>query len=351
MRTGKVVPRDSPRLIYRGMRHIKLFEAFNSNNLPNFRVELVKPGMKSGLYLFTCVDGSWNSFFGVFDLDGLKRLEDSMNTECVFAELNDAINYGGKSKENEAFEAHTIVVINRVNSDDKYINLHYRGLDVPFFSESPVSNVTNPPPGLTVGEDGLSKENVLHGYSVTTSKSPLKVSPEEEDVKNYNIVINELNCVDHHWSDHQRTMDYEKGFDEYVGFRKGLIEGGDYGMQEIEPYMRSIIDAGIPQGVLRTIKEIKKLNSKDSPLFKEFKKLGEGFNKLINDNLRYYMRMGIDLPERKEKAIIKTKAEFSSQIKRMESIMREVKGNIDNKKLQWMENSLDFIIKYLNNEW
>jgi hypothetical protein len=244
-------------LIYRGMRYIKLFESFNNYELPNFRVELVKPGMSSGKWLFTCVDGSWNSFFGVFDLDGLKKLEDAMNTECVFAELSNAIKYGGKNKENLAFEAHTTIIVSEIDSQDKYINLQYRDLDIPFFSQNPVSNVSNPPPGLVVGEDGLQDEHIVHGYSVTTSKSPLKESPDEEEIRNYPIVVNELNYVDHHWSDHQRTMDYEKAFDETGGFRKRPIEEVDYVMKDIEPYMASIIDAGVPKGVLKTIEKIK----------------------------------------------------------------------------------------------
>lgn len=238
------------------MKYIKLFESFSSHKLPNFRVDLVKPGTISGRYLFTCVDGSWNSFFGVFDIEGLKKLEDAMNTECVFAELSDAIRDGGTDEENSAFEADTTIVISQVNSDAKFINLLYRDFDMPF-SEKPVSNVSNPPPGLVVGEDGLRDEHIIHGHSVTTSKIPLEGDSEGVEIDNYPIVLNELHFIDHHFSDHQKTEKYEKAFDENVGFRISPIEEEDFGMEEIEPYMRSIIDSGIPQGVLKTIKEIK----------------------------------------------------------------------------------------------
>jgi chromosome segregation ATPase len=133
-------------------------------------------------------------------------------------------------------------------------------------------------------------------------------------------------------------MDYEMGFDQSVGFRKSPIEGGDYGMKEIEPYMESIIDAGIPKGVLKTIEEIKKLNSKYNQLEKEFEKISNEILKITNDNYKYYM--DVNFPERKKKAIIKTKKEVTSQIKRMEEIIREVKGNIANKKLERMESIL-----------
>ena len=126
------------------MKHIKLFENFKSYELPNFRVELFKSEMSRGKWLFTCVDESWNSFFGVFDLGGLNKLEDAMNTECVFAELTDVIKYEGKNKENLAFESATII-ISEIDPQDKYINLQYRDLDIPFFSQNLVSNVSNPP--------------------------------------------------------------------------------------------------------------------------------------------------------------------------------------------------------------
>lgn len=238
------------------MKHIKLFENFKSYELPNFRVELFKSEMSRGKWLFTCVDQSWNSFFGVFDLGGLNKLEDAMNTECVFAELTDVIKYEGKNKENLAFESATII-ISEIDPQDKCINLQYRDLDIPFFSQNLVSNVSNPSPGLVVGKEGLRDEHIVHGYSVTTSKSPLKESPDEEDIKNYPIVINELYYADHHWSDLQKTKDYEKCFDESIGFRNSPLEEGDYGMKEIAPYMKSIVDAGIPKGVLKTIEKIK----------------------------------------------------------------------------------------------
>jgi len=321
------------------MKYVMLFESFINYDLPNFRVKLLKTGMANGRYLFTCVDGSWNSFFGVFDLDGLKRLEDAMNTECVFAELSSAIQYGEKDKKNIAFEENSIISISGVSSDVKFINIKYRDFDLPFVSGSPVSNVSNPPPGLVVGEDGLQNEHVVHGFSVTTSKHALKETPGVEPIRNYHIVVNELNYVDHHWSDHITTKNYEEAFDDSVGFRKRPIEEGDYGMEDIEPYMASIIDAGIPKGVLKTIEEIKKLNSKRSKydnLEREFEKLNQEISKIVNSNYKYYYDMGVDLPERKEKALIKTKKEADSQIKRMKSIIKEVSGKIDNQRLERM---------------
>lgn len=242
------------------MKHIKLFESFNSNRLPNFRVEVIKPGMSSGRWLFTCLDASWNSFFGVFDLDGLKKLEDAMNTECVFAELLYAID-NTESEENQAFEAHTTIDVGKVSPEDKFINLHYRNLNIPIFPTDSISRVSNPPPGLTVGGDGLKDEQIIHGFSVTTSKVPLKGKSEGVPVQNYPLVLNELHFADHHWSNPQKTKNYEKAFDYLIGFRTAPTEDEIYGMEEIQPYMGSIIDSGIPKGVLRTIEEIKKIES------------------------------------------------------------------------------------------
>jgi hypothetical protein len=317
------------------MKYIKLFEAFKSSKLPNFRVNLIKPGMGPGNYLFTCLDGSWNSFWGVFDLEGLKRLEDAMNTECVFAELYDAINYGKSHKENSAFEEHTIIVVSKINPEVRYINLHDRSLVDPFDSESP--NYTNDPPGLAIGEHGLQDENIIHMFSVTTSKSPLKESPGGEKIENYPIVINELNYADHHWSDRKKTKDYVKAFDDTVGFRTTSLDG-DYGVKEIKPYMESIIDSGIPQGVLKTIEEIESAESaevapvrKRDPREEEFER-SSGFLEMIKEIQEQKDAIVIDI--RKTFVGRSGRAKYEEYVARISPFIR----NAENVLKEWESN-------------
>ena len=107
------------------MKYIKLFEAFNSNNLPNFRVELVKHGMKEGKYLFSMVDGDRTSYWGVFDLGGLRKLEEDMNTMCIIDELKMEIIWKGGNVYGPIDWAQdwTKIVVNKVPDNVKYLNL------------------------------------------------------------------------------------------------------------------------------------------------------------------------------------------------------------------------------------
>lgn len=251
------------------MRHLKLYEnfrgSFNSYDLPNFRLELVNPDMQEKMYLLTCVDGSWNSFYGVFDLRGLKNLEDAMNTECVFAELVTSLLEEDPDKEgNPALEAHTTIIINPVDSDVKWLNLLYRPLEeVPIRGK--VSAYSNPRAGLQIGKEGLGLENFVHGTTVTVSKSPQK-DPETGKADSYPIVLNQLHYADHHWSSRKETKDYEYALDDSIGFRKYFLEMIEYKKADkkaVDPYMSSIIDAGIPKGVIKTLKEMQKIEPKD----------------------------------------------------------------------------------------
>jgi len=103
------------------MNHIKLFEEFNpyEYELPNFRVSLVTGGMTEGKYLFSLVDGNSDSYWGIFNLEGLKVLEDEMNTVCVLEELKKAIEFPNKKNEPVVWakEEWTKLVVNKVPED------------------------------------------------------------------------------------------------------------------------------------------------------------------------------------------------------------------------------------------
>jgi hypothetical protein len=244
-------------LIYRGMKYIKLFEAFSNYDLPNFRVNLLKPGMANSRYLFTCIDGSWNSFFGVFDLEGLKRLEDAMNTECVFAELENALQYENKEGENLAFGGeHVSIKVNKIPSDTKFINLVFRAFDIDFNK----GRVTNKPAGMFIGKDGIGDEIIIHGHSVITSSVRMENDPDNEPIKEYPAELNVLYFEDHHWTTKGKTKNYREAFDELVGFGESFYgEWREYTLEDIQPFISSIIDAGAPDGFIKEIEGMKAL--------------------------------------------------------------------------------------------
>ena len=286
------------------MKHIRLFESFNAYELPNFRVELIKPGMSSGKWLFTCMDGSWNSFFGVFDLEGLQRLEDAMNTECVFAELYNAIQWNSNKEKNAAFEEFTHIGVNPINPSGKWINLKSRELDISFGFNNSGSNVSDPSSGLTIGEEGIEEENIVHTFSVHVSDKPIKEDANREFVKNYPANLNTLYYSDHHWSVELNTNNFQEAFDEGVGFRKGFLDDVKYkriDTKDVIPYIPSIIDSGAPKGAIKTLEEMKEIIPQDYPQIKRdpielaFER-DSGFYEVSNEIHKIRSNYGKDYP-------------------------------------------------------
>jgi hypothetical protein len=324
------------------MKHIKLYENFKSIDLPNYRVNLIRSDMQEGRYIFTCVDGSWNSFFGVFDLKGLKKLEDAMNTECVFAELSDFIS-GGKGSPNPAFEEYTTIIVNPVQPDAKYLNFIYRDLEFEKQKTRNVSVMSNPKAGMQVGEEGLRLENFVHGHTITATKSPQN-DPKGGD--SFRIVLNKLHYTDHHWSSLDSTLDYESAFDGSVGFRSSFLEDIEFGeidKEEVDPYMTSVIDAGIPQGVIKTMKEIQDIEPKDpSSMFQP-------------DEEEFNNKSGFfDIAD--EIGRIKSNREYSQQdkiemikplIKQADEILQKWKSRIPDKSYEGNKMWLDTVINWI----
>jgi hypothetical protein len=236
------------------MKPIKLYESFNNYNPPNFRVKLLNPGMTNGKYLFTCLDDSSNSFFGIFDISGLKKLEGAMNTECVFAELVNAIDYKDKQSDNLAFGGAEIVV-SKIPSDTRFINLLYRDFD---FSGGLIKNK---PSRMTVGSSGrLGSEHVIQGYSVFPSSDHIENDPEGEPIHEYPAKLNALYYEDHHFATGGETKNYSEAFDDLIGFGESFYgESREYSIDDIQPFITSIIDVGAPDGFIKAIEKIKSL--------------------------------------------------------------------------------------------
>jgi hypothetical protein len=249
------------------MKHIKLFEAFNSYSLPNFRVSLVKPGMTQGKYLFTCVEGNWDSYWGIFDLEGLKVLEDAMNTRFVIEELQDRIIYKKPAPSMERgihwSWPSTSIVTNKVPNDTKFIALLNRDMDwkpmggfISMTNKEPQSIVT------PLGE--LGEENVVFGYTAHAVKGKEEVPEykglpewEEEAIRVFPAVLNLLYKTDNHWSEVEEiTKDYfeDEGEDDPIS----SPYHDPVSIEDIQPYMPSIIDAGAPKGFLRILKRMEK---------------------------------------------------------------------------------------------
>jgi hypothetical protein len=341
------------------MRHIKLFEAFNKK-LENFRLNLVKPGMKPGKYLFSCIDGSWNSFFGVFDIEGLKKLEDSMNTVCVCAEISDAIKGITKNK-NPALEEHTEIVINEVPNDVKYMTILYRQLDGfgnVLSDDRKISQVSNKEPEMIINTAGkLSSENIVHGGSLIASSDKIK---NDDVIESLDIVLNELFYIYHNGGEVESSKNYLDLFDESIGYN--LV--GEVSIEQIEPYIPEIIDAGAPKEFLKRLEEIKNTpvekpkritisSQEEIDLDKEFSKLSRELvdTKMETDRLRRGViePYGTARVENIDPAKIKASKELEKRyLKEMGELIKKYKGKVPDDYLEMLEQSLKNAIDYSN---
>lgn len=336
------------------MRHIKLFEAFNKKQkLENFRLNLVKSGMKPGKYLFSCIDGSLNSFFGVFDIEGLKKLEDSMNTVCVCAEIFHDIK-GITQNKNPALEEHTEIVINEVPNDVKYLTILYRQLDGfgnALSDDRKISYVSNKEPEMIINTAGkLSSENIVHGGSLIASSDKIK---NDDVIESLGIVLNELFYIYHNGGEVESSKNYLDLFDESIGYN--LV--GEVSIEQIEPYIPEIIDAGAPKEFLKRLEKIKNtpvkkpfkritmssqeeidLNKEYSKLSKEFADTKMETDRLMRGVLEPY---GTARVEDIDPTKIKASKELEKRyLKEMGELIKKYKGKVPDDYLEMFEESL-----------
>lgn len=289
------------------MNHIKLFEEFNpyEYELPNFRVRLVTGGMTNGKYLFSLVDGHANSYWGIFDLEGLKVLEDEMNTICVLEELYNAIAY---NKKNEpvvwATKKWTKLVINKVPEDSKLIVLLNKlvvdkdimrdwgirkNLNILGAFREYIADVVSDENEIPEVDFGLSKDegiiivpaevntlyhegNHLGSFDDTTEKI-IKDKRDENyfaiDYENPLMVKHDNNYTDpKFWNappDNKEWISTPINFD------------------DIEPYMPSIIEGGAPKAFLKVIEKYKGIRDR-KPTIRKIPTFIEGVEKgLLRD--------------------------------------------------------------------
>ena len=288
-------------MIYRDMRHIKLFEAFNSNNLPNFRVELVKPGMKEGKYLFSMADGNGISYWGVFDLEGLRKLEEDMNTMCIIDELQMEIIWKGGNVYGPIDWAQdwTKIVVNKVSDNVKYLNLvegspDFSGVGRGFFPDETMNTSADKSETSVSPSGNVTKINQLHFRSVEASVEKPEITggfQPGDIVETYPAETNTLWFADHPWSDiysikkgkfdnyfiNKNNTSPEQWSDSYyppLGYRyKDRLIPFDpknnswvpITLKDVEPYMSSIIDGGVTKGFLKIVDKMKQIQGKERP--------------------------------------------------------------------------------------
>ena len=283
------------------MRHIKLFEAFNSNNLPNFRVELVKPGMKEGKYLFSMADGNGISYWGVFDLEGLRKLEEDMNTMCIIDELQMEIIWKGGNVYGPIDWAQdwTKIVVNKVPDNVKYLNLvegspDFSGVGRGFFPDETMNTSADKSETSVSPSGNVTKINQLHFRSVEASVEKPEITggfQPGDIVETYPAETNTLWFADHPWSDiysikkgkfdnyfiNKNNTSPEQWSDSYyppLGYRyKDRLIPFDpknnswvpITLKDVEPYMSSIIDGGVTKGFLKIVDKMKQIQGKERP--------------------------------------------------------------------------------------
>ena len=250
------------------MNHIKLFEDFNPYDyeLPNFRISLVSEGMTNGKYLFSIADGNSDSYWGVFNLEGLKVLEDEMNTLCVLEELKNAIEF---NKKNDpviwAMKEWTKLVINKVPDDSKFIVLLNKTLlDQDIMKDWGIGKSPNIlGPFQEFIADVVSDENEIPEVDCLTKDECIVIVPAEVNTLYYEG--NHLGSFD----DTSGKIIKDKRDENYfnIDYENPLMVKHDRNDKEwistpinfddIEPYMPSIIEAGAPKGFLKFIEKYK----------------------------------------------------------------------------------------------
>jgi len=263
------------------MRHIKLFETFNSYELPNFRVELVKPGMSGKKWLFSMVDGNGTSWWGVFNYQGLKDLEDSLNTLCIVQELYMEIAWKESASLTSPYGPCDVsksrIRVNPIPESSKYLILlsdeaDMSGIQPGFFPKN--TRTVDGISGTYITASGDLKEpnDLWFGIRVEPSNSAFPNFNKDMDkslYETYPIEINTLWTADHHWSYTRKAENFIGEFfskDHPIGdrlqypskeFDRVTNPWVPITIKDVEPYIISIINAGAPKEFFKILNSLK----------------------------------------------------------------------------------------------
>jgi hypothetical protein len=277
------------------MKYIKLFEAFVSDSPTDFRVQIIGPGMKEGHYLFSTTDETgYDSIFGVFDLAGLKELEDAINTQII---AHDLINKVQDINPRDTFDLrmhYGNFKATPIGKGAKFLGLIY---DEDLKISSPWddkpdwekyadqdTSIYDAPEGADVGILKLKDESGdTNRHHVSMGLMIVPAETEQEDAENVPVVLNQCHFIDHHGTLRSASpklgvsIQIENHFGGLgVGFGVGYLEKiAD--LKDIERYLPKIFDAEVPNGFLRLLNRLKSSEADTSLNLKRFKKQ---YNKL-----------------------------------------------------------------------
>ena len=269
------------------MRHIKLFEAFTNDTVTDYRVSYVDPGMKEGYYLFSTIDpANEESIFGVFDLKGLKELEDSINTEIIVHDLVSKVqNIDGTSPNPE--ETYDNFSITPISKKSKFMRIcEEEGLeweitwnrgdvekDLGLFGLS-IYDL----PDVELGTMKLKDQPFgaylkRHIISMGLVLLPSETRGDEGNFLNIPIVLNQCHFMSYHGdvrsgSSSSVSDQINTGFGEA---QKDFLESiAD--LSDIEKYLPKIFDRDVPNGFLKILNRLKSSGSASSGKLERFKK-------------------------------------------------------------------------------
>lgn len=272
------------------MKHLKLFEAFVSDSPTDFRVRIVGSSMKEGNYLFSITDESgYDSIFGVFDLAGLKDLEDAINTQIIAHDLINKVQdldpqgtldiriHYGKFKTTPISGGAKFLRLIYDNDlevstpwDDKPDWEKYADQDMSIYDM----------PDAEVGIIKLKDSPNPNRHHVSMGLMIVPAETEGKDVENVPVVLNRCYFIDHQGTLRSGSPklgvsdQIEKHFQEFgVKYLEKIAD-----LKDIEKYLPEIFDAEVPKGFLRLLDRLKSSGADTSLNLKGFKKR---YNKLV----------------------------------------------------------------------
>lgn len=274
------------------MKYIKLFEAFNNDSITDYRIQIVHDDMKEGIYLLSSKDEDHDSFFGVFNLQGLKDLEDALNTQVIVNDLSNKQQTGGELP--LIFENTGITFqVNEIDASSKFMRIldedeiemeitWGRGSiekDLGLFG---ISTYDLPDVDLGVMKmkdlpfgSYLTKNVLSMGLILLPSKGPSKKG-NSIDIP---IVLNQCHSMDNHG-----TIIESKSSETIADFIERLTAGIDLfektcDLNDIEKYLPKIFDDAVPKGFIKILNKLKSFDAGESS---DLVKFNKEFSKLEN---------------------------------------------------------------------
>jgi len=273
------------------LKYIKLFESFQNEDATDFRVEIVDDSIQEGYYLFSSITDDYDSIFGVFNLQGLKELEDAINTQILLSDIaNKQINNkipdelnGFKyvvnkikttSKFIRVIDDESIEWEIRKNADDVNKDLGLFGLSTYDLPDTEIWTMKMK--DLPFGSY-LNRNIISMGLTIIPSKEK---GPEDTNI-NIPIVLNQCHVTDYH-NQIKSSKTSESIFDFLdVAYFDSGVEWFEkrVNLNDIEKYLPSVFEKDVPKGFLNVLNKLKSNTKSD---LKEFRKL---FNNLVEKDL------------------------------------------------------------------